>query len=100
MNATDLDTGVNAEIRYRIQQGSFDDFAINNRTGVVTITRKLDYDKRNTYQMEIVAADQGIPSLSGTASFIISIVNSNDKDPYFTPITQRAEVMPIPTSHF
>lgn len=60
VNATDLDTGVNAEIRYRIQQGSFDDFEINNRTGVVTITRKLDYDTRNTYQMEIVAADQGI----------------------------------------
>lgn len=60
VNATDLDTGVNAEIRYRIQQGSFDDFSINNRTGVVTITRKLDYDKRNTYQMELVAADQGL----------------------------------------
>lgn len=59
VNATDLDTGVNAEIRYRIQQGNFDDFAINNRTGEVTITRKLDYDKRNTYQMEIVASDQG-----------------------------------------
>lgn len=59
MNATDLDIGVNAEIRYRIQQGSFDDFAINNRTGVVTITRKLDYDKRNTYNIGIVAADQG-----------------------------------------
>lgn len=59
VNATDLDTGVNAEVRYRIQQGSFDDFAINNRTGVVSVARKLDYDKRNTYQMEIVAADQG-----------------------------------------
>ncbi|KAJ6636635.1 Cadherin-87A [Pseudolycoriella hygida] len=92
VNATDLDTGVNAEIRYRIQQGSFDDFAINNQTGVVTISRKLDYDKRNTYQMEIVAADQGIPSLSGSASITISIINSNDKDPYFTPATQRAEV--------
>lgn len=97
MNATDLDTGVNAEIRFRMQQGSFDDFAIDNRTGVVTITRKLDYDKRNTYQMEIVAADQGIPSLSGTASLTISIVNSNDKDPYFTPVTQRAEVMMTPS---
>lgn len=45
--------------RYRIQQGNFDDFAIDNRTGLVTITRKLDYDRRNKYQMEIVAADLG-----------------------------------------
>lgn len=34
----------------------------------------------------------GIPSLSGTATLSINIINSNDKDPYFTPVTQRAEV--------
>lgn len=92
LNATDLDTGVNADIRYRIQQGSFDDFIIENRTGVVTIARKLDFDRRNTYQIEVVAADLGTPSLSGTATLTISIINSNDKAPYFTPTTQRAEV--------
>ncbi|XP_055524329.1 cadherin-87A [Wyeomyia smithii] len=92
LQAIDLDTGINAEIRYRIQQGSFDDFAINNMTGVVTIARKLDYDRRNTYQMEIVAADMGTPSLSGTTTLTVSIINSNDKAPYFTPTTQRAEI--------
>lgn len=34
----------------------------------------------------------GIPSLSGTATLSVNIINSNDKDPYFTPGTQRAEV--------
>ncbi|XP_053682239.1 cadherin-87A [Sabethes cyaneus] len=92
LQAIDLDTGINAEIRYRIQQGSFDDFAIDNMTGVVTIARKLDYDRRNTYQMEIVAADLGTPSLSGTTTLTVSIINSNDKAPYFTPTTQRAEI--------
>nr|XP_040218321.2 cadherin-87A isoform X1 [Anopheles coluzzii]XP_049463650.1 cadherin-87A isoform X1 [Anopheles coluzzii]XP_049463651.1 cadherin-87A isoform X1 [Anopheles coluzzii]XP_049463652.1 cadherin-87A isoform X1 [Anopheles coluzzii]XP_049463653.1 cadherin-87A isoform X1 [Anopheles coluzzii]XP_049463654.1 cadherin-87A isoform X1 [Anopheles coluzzii] len=92
LQAIDLDTGINAEIRYRIQQGSFDDFAIDNRTGVVSIARKLDYDRRNTYQMEIVASDSGTPSLSGTTMLTVSIINSNDKAPYFTPTTQRAEV--------
>ncbi|XP_058058428.1 cadherin-87A [Anopheles bellator] len=92
LQAIDLDTGINAEIRYRIQQGSFDDFSIDNRTGIVLIARKLDYDRRNTYQMEIVAADLGTPSLSGTTMLTVSIINSNDKAPYFTPTTQRAEV--------
>ncbi|XP_055623372.1 cadherin-87A [Toxorhynchites rutilus septentrionalis] len=92
LQAIDLDTGINAEIRYRVQQGSFDDFTIDNQTGVVTIARKLDYDRRNTYQMEIVAADMGTPSLSGTTTLTVSIINSNDKAPYFTPTTQRAEV--------
>lgn len=35
---------------------------------------------------------QGIPSLSGTAILAVNIINSNDKDPFFTPITQRTEV--------
>uniref|UniRef100_A0A182QKL0 Cadherin domain-containing protein n=1 Tax=Anopheles farauti TaxID=69004 RepID=A0A182QKL0_9DIPT len=92
LQAIDLDTGINAEIRYRIQQGSFDDFAIDNKTGIVSIARKLDFDRRNTYQMEIVASDAGTPSLSGTTALTVSIINSNDKAPYFTPTTQRAEV--------
>lgn len=34
----------------------------------------------------------GIPSLSGTTTLSIDIINSNDKDPYFTPVTQRVDV--------
>jgi hypothetical protein len=92
VNATDLDTGENADIVYHIQHGSFNDFAIDNRTGVITIAKPLDYDMRQNYSLEIVASDRGIPSLSGTATVEISVVNSNDKAPYFTPTTQRAEV--------
>lgn len=44
---------------YRIQQGNFDDFAINNETGLVTIARKLDYDRRDNYRIEIIASDLG-----------------------------------------
>ncbi|KAM7364223.1 cadherin 87A isoform 3-T5 [Cochliomyia hominivorax] len=92
LEAEDLDSGINAEIRYRIQQGSFDDFRIDETTGEVFVSRKLDYDNRNTYQIEVIAMDLGTPSLSGTATLTVSIINSNDKDPYFTPATQHAEV--------
>lgn len=92
VNATDLDTGENAEIVYRIQHGSFSDFHIDNTSGVITIAKPLDYDIRPNYTLEIVALDKGVPSLSGTATITINIINSNDKAPYFTPITQRAEI--------
>lgn len=92
IEAFDLDKGENAEIVYRLQQGSFDDFQINNRTGDIVLTRKLDFDRRNTYQIEVVASDLGTPSLSGSATVTINVLNSNDKAPYFTPSTQRAEV--------
>ncbi|XP_055857461.1 cadherin-87A isoform X2 [Episyrphus balteatus] len=92
LQATDLDSGINAELKYRIQQGNFDDFRIDENSGEIFVSRKLDYDRRNTYQLEVLATDMGTPSLSGTATLTVTIINSNDKDPYFTPATQRAEV--------
>lgn len=34
----------------------------------------------------------GSPVLTGTTTLTIMVLNSNDKDPYFDPATQRAEV--------
>lgn len=90
--ATDADSGINAELTYRIQKGAFDDFSINETTGTVSVSRKLDYDERNTYHIEVIAFDGGTPSLTGTTTLMIHVENSNDKPPYFTPEIQRAEV--------
>lgn len=92
VTGTDADSGINAEIKYRIQKGAFDDFNISDSTGLVTVARKLDYDRRNTYHIEIIGVDQGTPSLTGTTTLTVSVLNSNDKLPYFVPATQRAEV--------
>ncbi|GLV42165.1 Cadherin 87A, partial [Carabus blaptoides fortunei] len=91
LTATDSDSGINAEIKYRIQKGAFDDFNISD-TGLVSVARKLDYDRRNTYHIEVIGVDQGTPSLTGTTTLTVSILNSNDKLPYFVPATQRAEI--------
>lgn len=64
MAATDADSGINAELVYRIQKGAFDDFTINNTTGVVTVSKKLDFDERNTYHIEIIALDKGWSELT------------------------------------
>ncbi|KAJ8942766.1 hypothetical protein NQ318_002926 [Aromia moschata] len=93
VDATDADNGLNAEIEYFIQKGAYDDFQIDNTTGTVSVSSKLDYDRRNRYSMEIVAADHGSPSLTGTATLIVNVINTNDKLPYFVPTTQVAEVM-------
>jgi predicted nucleic-acid-binding protein len=60
VSATDADSGVNAQIKYRIQKGGFEDFHIDDETGVVTIANKLDFDRRSTYNIEIVAVDGGM----------------------------------------
>lgn len=53
-------------------------------------------DRRNTYHIEVIGVDQGTPSLTGTTTLTVSILNSNDKLPYFVPATQRAEVNQFP----
>lgn len=92
VRATDLDSGINAEIKYGIQKGAQEAFAIDNVTGVVTVAANLDYDKRNTYKIQIIASDLGMPSLTGTAELTVHVINVNDKKPSFTPPVQRAEV--------
>lgn len=47
-------------ITYRIHRGGYDDFAIDGATGIISVARKLDYDKRESYDIEIVATDGGI----------------------------------------
>ncbi|KAG8178249.1 hypothetical protein JTE90_000350 [Oedothorax gibbosus] len=92
--ATDADTGINAEIAYRIQKGGSDDFGIHPKSGEITVKSgaKLDYDRRREYNIEIIAVDGGSPMHTGTATLVVQILNSNDKMPYFTPSTQRTQV--------
>ncbi|CAG4946283.1 unnamed protein product [Colias eurytheme] len=92
VHATDLDSGVNSEIKYNIQKGALDAFSIDSVSGVVSVAAKLDYDKRNTYRIQVVATDSGIPSLTGTTELTVHVINVNDKLPNFTPPIQRAEV--------
>ena len=90
--AKDADYGRNAEIVYRIQKGAYDDFEIDAASGLVSTTRPLDYDRRDQYVLELVAVDRGVPSLSGTATLTVNVMNKNDKAPYFSPTTQRTHI--------
>ncbi|XP_050727023.1 cadherin-87A-like [Eriocheir sinensis] len=92
VSASDADTGENAVISYRIQRGGYDDFAIDHETGVITVARKLDFDRRQSYDIEILATDGGLPQQTSTASLTVSVIDNNDKNPYFTPTTQRSQV--------
>ena len=58
--ATDADSGANAQIKYQIQKGGFDDFHIDDETGIVSIANKLDFDRRSMYNIVIIAVDGGM----------------------------------------
>lgn len=92
VSAQDSDSGTNADIKYHIQKGAFDDFEIDQITGAVKVSSKLDYDAHKNYSVEIIAFDGGSPSQTGTTTLQVEVVNSNDKHPYFNPSTQRNEI--------
>lgn len=95
MQATDADHGANALVEYFIQKGGYDDFTIANDTGIVSVSSKLDYDRRNTYNMEVLAIDHGEPSHTGSTTLTVNVINTNDKLPYFVPTTQTVGVRRI-----
>lgn len=99
VQATDADNGQNAEIEYSIQKGGYEDFVIDNSSGIVSVQRKLDYDRRNIYNIEIIATDFGTPRLTGTTTLMVNVINVNDKVPVFVPTTQTAEVRIILPLH-
>lgn len=59
VTATDADAGVNAQIKYKIQKGAFDDFSIDSDSGVVKVANHLDFDRRRLYNIEVIAVDGG-----------------------------------------
>ena len=72
--AHDSDSGSNAEVKYQILKGGFGDFHINEDTGVVYVSQKLDYDRHSNYSIEIIAFDAGSIYLFPFFFFFLMII--------------------------
>lgn len=88
VQATDADSGLNAEIRYSLE-GSAGMFSINSETGLIIVAAPLDRETWDKYDLRVIAQDQGRPTLSATASVVVKVTDVNDNAPIFT--TQRYE---------
>ncbi|XP_053978063.1 fat-like cadherin-related tumor suppressor homolog isoform X1 [Hylaeus volcanicus] len=91
--ATSKDTGVNADVYYSIVGGNeHKKFQIDARTGVITISEQLDYERARDYFLTIQAVDGGIPPLNNHATVNITVIDSNDNAPIFSEVSYRASV--------
>ena len=84
--ATDADLGSNAEIVYELVGNNAQPFAINSSTGVISLRQQLDYEMVTTYVINVIAYDQGIPSLTSTATLEIQVIDINDNPPVFSEV--------------
>ncbi|XP_014256144.1 cadherin-99C isoform X2 [Cimex lectularius] len=81
----------NEEVMYSIISGNdLRQFAINDRSGVISVIRKLDREDLTRYQLLIKAEDEG--GLSSTATVNIRVSDINDKNPEFVNLPYEFSV--------
>ncbi|XP_032705887.1 protocadherin beta-4 [Lontra canadensis] len=94
VSARDIDAGNFGSVSYSLFQASDEikqTFSINEVTGEIRLTKKLDFEQIKSYHVEIEAIDGG--GLSGKGSVVIYVVDVNDNVPELT-ITSLTNSVP------
>nr|XP_061793140.1 protocadherin beta-15-like [Nerophis lumbriciformis] len=80
LTAIDPDDGINGEVFFGFDHVDEDHFfSLNAKTGEVTVTGMLDFEKESTYEMQISGKD-GL-GLASYATLIVDIIDINDNAP-------------------
>ncbi|XP_037637635.1 protocadherin-15-like isoform X7 [Sebastes umbrosus] len=89
---TILAAAINQTIFYSIVAGNeLGHFQVNNKTGVISTAKPLDYENVTSYvlrvqadSMVIVLSNLRVPSKTNTAKVFIDVLDENDHPPIFT----------------
>ncbi|XP_062332420.1 protocadherin alpha-C2-like [Osmerus eperlanus] len=85
LNATDLDEGSNSDIVYSYSlytsEKTQTTFSLNSNTGEISVKDMINYEDFRMYDMEVIATDKGIHSLSGQCKLKILVTDMNDNHP-------------------
>lgn len=83
--ARDPDQGGTSRVKYSIDRSTDRrrQFAINPKTGLVTVQRPLDREESPRVSIKIIATDDGVPTKSSAATLTIILDDVNDNPPKF-----------------
>ncbi|KAJ8298119.1 hypothetical protein KUTeg_024650 [Tegillarca granosa] len=94
VKAKDADIGLNGIVRYFIVGGDENfDFSMDQSSGVLRVQKKLDYERKKLYKLQIQAEDGGMIARSSTATVTINILDINDYQPLFIDSPYYAHVL-------
>lgn len=83
--ARDPDQGGNSKVRYSIDRSTDrrKQFAINPKTGRITVQRPLDREDQPRVSIKVIATDDGTPQRSAAATLTVVLDDVNDNAPKF-----------------
>ncbi|TRY83135.1 hypothetical protein DNTS_020651, partial [Danionella cerebrum] len=91
VTATDADVGSNGEFYYFFRE-YVEEFAVHPTSGVISLTAKLNVDKKSKFDLEVLAGNRGMKvygnsEVSSTANLVISVSRINEFAPTLTVLT-------------
>ncbi|KAJ9591219.1 hypothetical protein L9F63_002225, partial [Diploptera punctata] len=92
LTASDHDQGTNGSVTYKLVERYPGVFALDSLTGQLTTKTSLDRETLSSYEVHVVAKDQGIPPQSSTATVFLTVLDVNDNSPEFYPQLYFASV--------
>ncbi|KAM7042523.1 protocadherin gamma-A5-like [Acridotheres tristis] len=82
LQAIDADEGLNGEIEYsfnKIKEKSSQTFQLDSDTGAISLLQSLDFEKGDSYELEVQAHDGG--GLFDTTKVVVTVTDVNDNVP-------------------
>lgn len=82
--ASDSDAGQNRDITYSLMENSDPEglFTID-QSGVLSVARPLDRERIPQHHLVVIATDNGVPPLTGSATVQLPLLDVNDNGPEF-----------------
>ncbi|KAK2524869.1 hypothetical protein Q9233_009188 [Columba guinea] len=93
VTATDADEGPNGHLKYSLKKATdmaLDMFRLDAETGAITLVRSLDYEKDDSYEMEVQTHDGG--GLFDKTKVAITVIDVNDNPPEITVSSAVSEI--------
>ncbi|XP_068445517.1 protocadherin-23-like, partial [Clinocottus analis] len=79
-HAHDRDSGANGRMQYHLKSTRSGMFAVDRDLGTVTLVQSLQAGHQQRYSLEIVAKDEGEPSLSSTLTLAVNVDRTAAED--------------------
>ena len=74
VHAIDLDLSENRKISYSLLKSDSDHFKIDSRTGIVSLSKGLDREIRDSFNLTVRAMDSGHPRLTAVTNLVVRVL--------------------------